>query len=89
MVERRVTVGAEVGLHARPAAVFAQAAAKAPMPVTVARPDGESVDARSILAVLSLDVRGYEDVVLRAEGEGADGALDALAEVVAAPGPVS
>lgn len=89
MTERRVTVGAEVGLHARPAAVFVQAAAEAPTDVTVAKGDSDPVDAKSILAVLGLDVRGGEEIVLRADGDGAEGALERLAEVAAADEPAN
>jgi phosphocarrier protein HPr len=83
MPERRVVVGSKVGLHARPAALFVQAAAKQPVAVTVAKGGKAPVDAKSILKVLSLDVRGGEEVILAANGDGADEALDALAAVVA------
>jgi phosphocarrier protein HPr len=78
MPERRVVIGSKVGLHARPAALFVQAATAAPVPVTIAKDGGDPVNARSILSVLALDARGGEEVVLAAEGDGADGALDAL-----------
>lgn len=87
MVERLVTVPPGVGLHARPAALLVQAAARATSSVTVARPDGEPVNAKSILALLGLDVRGGEQVVLRAEGPGAEEALDRIARVVTASPP--
>lgn len=80
MAERTVDVPPGVGLHARPAALFVKAAAAAGVPVTIARPDGDPVDARSILAVLSLDVRGGEAVVLRTDGD--DGVLDALEQAI-------
>ena len=83
MPERRVVVGSKVGLHARPAAMFVQAAAKQPVKVTIAKSGGDPVDARSILSVLALDARGGDEVVLVAEGEGADQALDELAALVA------
>jgi phosphocarrier protein len=84
MPERRVVVGSKVGLHARPAALFVQAAAKQPVKVTIAKDGRDPVDARSILAVLALDVRGGEEIVLAtAEAEGAEAALDELATVVA------
>ena len=41
------------------------------------------MDARSILSVLALDARGGDEVVLTAEGDGADQALDELAALVA------
>lgn len=85
MAERRVTVGPGVGLHARPAALFVQAATKLSVEVRIAKPGGEPVNARSILAVLGLDVRGGEDVVLTADGDGAEEALDQL-EAMLVPG---
>lgn len=80
---RRVVVGSKVGLHARPAALFVQAASRLPVRVTVAREGGDPVDARSILAVLGLDVRGGQEIVLAAEGDGAEQALDELAALAA------
>jgi phosphocarrier protein HPr len=82
MSERRVVVGSSVGLHARPASLFVQAAGQQPVPVTIAKEGGLPVDARSILMVLGLDVRGGDTVVLTADGEGAEQALDELAELV-------
>ena len=82
MPERRVVVGSKVGLHARPAALFVQAAARQPVKVTIAKDGKPPADAKSILAVLGLDVRGGEEVTLAAEGDGAEAALDELATVV-------
>ena len=82
MAERTVTVASTVGLHARPAALFTQAAAKLPVPVTIARVGEEPVDGRSILFVLTLGIGHGEQVVLRAEGEGADAAVDELAALL-------
>ena len=83
MAQVTVNVGSRVGLHARPASLFVQAVAKQPVRVTIAKVGGDPVDARSILRVLGLDVRGGEDIVLAAEGDGADQALDELATLVA------
>jgi phosphocarrier protein HPr len=83
MSERTVKVGSRVGLHARPASLFVQAAARQPVAVRVAKPGGAAVDARSILSVIGLDVRGGQDVVLSAEGDGAEHVLDELAALLA------
>ena len=83
MSERHVVIGSSVGLHARPAALFTQAAAKLPLPVTIAKAGGDPVDARSILLVLTLAVSHGDEVVLSADGEGADAALDSLVELLA------
>jgi phosphocarrier protein HPr len=82
MPERRVVVASSVGLHARPAALFTQAAAKTSASVTIAKDGGDPVDAKSILMVLTLGVGHGEGVVLTAEGDGADQALDDLAALL-------
>lgn len=82
MPERTVTVASSVGLHARPASLFSQAAAKAGMPVTLTSAAGKTVNAASILGVLSLGIGHGEVVVLKAEGDDAASALDSLAELL-------
>lgn len=83
MTRRTVIVGSTIGLHARPASLFVQAAAQAPVPVFIAKEGGEPVDARSILSVIGLDARGGETVILSADGPDADAVLDGLAAIVA------
>jgi phosphocarrier protein HPr len=83
MPERRVTVASQVGLHARPAALFVRAAGRAGVAVTIAKAGSSPIDARSLLAVMSLDVRRGDEVILVAEGNGADAALDELATLLA------
>jgi phosphocarrier protein HPr len=77
MSERTVVVASSHGLHARPAALFTQAAAKSGVAVKLTKGD-RTVDASSILGVISLGIDHGDEVVLAAEGEGADEALDAL-----------
>jgi phosphocarrier protein len=82
MVERKAVVGSSVGLHARPASIFVQAATRQPVGVTIAKANGEGVDARSILSVIGLDVRGGDTVILSATGPEAEAALDELVTVL-------
>jgi phosphocarrier protein HPr len=82
MSERQVRVGSRVGLHARPASLFAKAVANAGVPVPIAKEGQPPVNARSLLNVLTLGVEYGELVTLYAEGEGADGALDQLAAML-------
>lgn len=83
MAQRQVIVGSRVGLHARPAALFVKAAAQQPVKMTIRKGDGPPVDARSLLRVLSLGARNGDVVVLEADGDGAEAALEAVAAVVA------
>ncbi|HEX6578093.1 MAG TPA: HPr family phosphocarrier protein [Jiangellaceae bacterium] len=78
MPERTAIVASTVGLHARPAAVFVKAAGEQPVRVRIRKGDGEPVDAASILSIMTLGVEHGDEVVLSAEGDGADASLDAL-----------
>jgi phosphocarrier protein HPr len=84
VAECKVSVNSEVGLHARPAATFVQTAAKAPFDVTIAKVNGTPVNAKSILAVLALDVQQGDSIVITAEGEGAEELVDQLAQIASA-----
>ena len=70
-----------VDLHARPAADFVRAAMRFSSHVWVASGERE-VDAKSLLSILALGARRGTDLRLRAEGEDAAAALNALAETV-------
>jgi phosphocarrier protein HPr len=83
MPSRVVTIGSTSGLHARPAKLFVEAAASAAVPVTIRTGDKRPVPARSMLSVLSLGARFGTEVTLEAEGDGAEAALDALADLLA------
>lgn len=83
MEQRTVVVGSDIGLHARPAALFVRAAVAAPVPVTIRLGDGRPVSARSMLSVLSLGARKGAQVTLEADGEHADRAVDELAALLA------
>jgi len=78
MPSRTVAIASSVGLHARPASLFVQAATATGLPVTIAKAGGSPVDARSIIMVMALGAKNGEEVTLSAEGEGADEALETL-----------
>jgi phosphocarrier protein len=82
MAERTVVVESAVGLHARPAKLFTQAAAGSGIKVLIAKGDGPAVDASSILRVMALAVKHGEEVTISAEGDDADAVLDRLAEML-------
>ncbi len=79
MPEQAVRLPNPSGLHARPAKVFAKAAARSAADVTVVK-DGREVNAKSVLSVLTLDCHQGDEITIRAEGANAE---EALAELVA------
>ncbi|MBT8162409.1 MULTISPECIES: HPr family phosphocarrier protein [Arthrobacter] len=85
MPELKAVVASRSGLHARPAAIFAEAAAQLEAEVTTAldgAPEDEAMNASSILALMTLGAGNGDTVVLRAEGAGAEEALDKLAALI-------
>lgn len=82
MATRNVTIASSVGLHARPAALFVEQAAASGLDVEIGRPGDDPVDATSILGVMSLGAKHGEEVVLSAEGDGADEVLDGLVDLL-------
>ncbi|AWT51083.1 HPr family phosphocarrier protein [Mycolicibacterium smegmatis] len=54
MPSKTVTVGSAVGLHARPAAIIAEAVVNAGVPVSLSMDGGEPVDAGSALMIMTL-----------------------------------
>lgn len=83
MSTRTVTIGSTVGLHARPAAIFVKAASQAGVPITIAKAGGTPVPANSMIAIMALGAKHGDEVVLSAEGDGADEALDTLSTLLA------
>lgn len=52
---RNAVVQADVGLHARPAALFVRAVHETGLPVTISKDGRQGVDARSLLEVMTED----------------------------------
>ncbi|MGH2554916.1 MAG: HPr family phosphocarrier protein [Actinomycetota bacterium] len=78
MPEVTVTLQNPTGLHARPAKVFAKAAAASTADVTLTK-DGREVNAKSVLSVLTLDCHQGDQILIRTAGEMAE---ETLAELV-------
>jgi phosphocarrier protein HPr len=81
MPSETVTLKNETGLHARPARVFAKAASEHDGEVKVSK-DGDPVNAKSTLSVLTLDCHQGDVITIHVEGEGADDALARLVSLV-------
>jgi len=70
MAERTVTVASKVGLHARPATLISQAAAKlaaAGTPVTIGLPGATPVRADSVLMLMTLGAAHGTQVVVASD----------------------
>ena len=82
MPTRDVVVGSRIGLHGRPAKIGGETAQAQSVTIRIGKGEKPPVDARSIIAVLSLGAHGGDTVTISADGDGADEALSALAEIL-------
>ena len=83
MAERETTVGPEAGLHARPAAQFVKTAKGFSSEIVVIKGEKQA-NAKSSLKIMTLGARKGDTIVIRAEGDDAEEAVDALAELISA-----
>jgi phosphocarrier protein len=82
MCEKEVRIENRNGLHARPAAEIVKAASKFRAEVTIRRDDME-VNGKSIMGVMMLAAEYGTTLWLRASGEDAEQAVEAIATLVA------
>jgi phosphotransferase system HPr (HPr) family protein len=81
IAETRLVITNKVGLHARPARLLVQTAARFQSQIRLQH--GEQVaNAKSIVGVLKLGAIRGETIVVRAEGEDAEEAVKTLSDLV-------
>lgn len=81
MATREMKIQNELGLHARAAAAFVKVANRYRSEITV-RKDNVSVNGKSIMGVLMLAASNGTSIEVEANGDDANDALSALAELV-------
>ena len=84
-LQRRVIITNPMGFHFRPMGAFAKLASTFQSTITVRKED-RRVDGKSILELMLLAAEQGSELTIEASGPDAVEAVDALAEVVAAPG---
>jgi phosphocarrier protein len=87
MIEAKVLINNKVGLHARPASLFVQAASKFTSNVQVScqAPETNEIrvaNAKSILGILTLGVFQGMELTIQANGEDEESAIQSLVELV-------
>jgi phosphocarrier protein HPr len=79
MPSKTVTVGSRIGLHARPAALIAEATNSMGSAVTIAASGGAPVDAGSALLIMTLGAKKGDEVTVSSDDQAA---VDKVAELV-------
>jgi phosphocarrier protein HPr len=80
LVERKIEVINKLGLHARPAAMLVQKASKFKSEIKIKKEDIEA-NAKSILGVMMLAAEMGSFVIIKAEGEDEEQAVETLAKL--------
>jgi phosphocarrier protein len=80
MTNREVQVRNRAGIHARPAALIVQTAGKYSSDILFKK-DGEEINAKSIMGIITLGAGYNSTIEITAEGDDEQEAVDALAEL--------
>ena len=81
MPTREFTVTNKLGIHARPAAQFVKTASRYSCDIQVEK-DDEQADGKSIMGLMMLAAGNGSVLIVTAEGDDADEALDAIGSLV-------
>lgn len=82
MAQRTTSIASKVGLHARPASILADAVTSSGHDVTLTA-KGRTVDADSLLSVLSLAIAHGDEVIVTVEGADEERVADQIAALLA------
>jgi phosphocarrier protein len=77
-----ITIKNRLGMHARPAMLFAEIAEKYAASITVGHANSDPVDAKSIMQLMMLAATAGTKLTICADGEDADAAVSDLTELV-------
>ncbi len=80
-MELNLQIENKAGLHARPAALFAQKASSFKSTVMILKGE-KSANAKSIISIMGLGVKQGESIVIKTEGADADEAAAALKKLI-------
>ena len=81
MTEATTTIANKTGIHARPASVFVQTASKFKSKVQI-KAKGKTVDAKSILMIMSMGLVKGTEITIAADGPDEADAVQALKKLV-------
>lgn len=81
MTSKKYVIKNTIGLHARPAALFVKKAAEFESKIKVVKDDKEA-DAKSIISIMALGAVKGAEIVINANGDDSENAVDALVELL-------
>jgi phosphotransferase system HPr (HPr) family protein len=79
-----ITIKNRLGMHARPAMLFAEVAGKFSAAITVGHAESDQVDAKSIMQLMMLAATEGTNLTIHADGDDAEDAIAELTALVSA-----
>ena len=80
-MEKKVMIQNDTGIHARPASMLVEEAGNYEADVELVK-DGKSVNAKSIMGIMSLGIQKSAEVTVKAEGSDEEEAVNAIVELI-------
>ena len=87
MTSKEIRIGLSSGLEARPAAMLVQVASQYESSIYV-ESEEKRVNAKSIMGMMSMGLLAGENVVVTAEGNDEDAAVEGIAQYLSGKNPV-
>ncbi|MDA3899263.1 MAG: HPr family phosphocarrier protein [Spirochaetes bacterium] len=81
MVEKKVVIPGDSGIHARPATMLVKMATKFNCNVFIEK-DGTDANLKSILNILALGLTGGTEIKIKADGVGENEAVDEIVALI-------
>ena len=81
MLERKLIVESEAGIHARPAGLIAKEASRFRSALTLVK-DGKEYNAKSVMSVMTMAADKGEEIIIRADGTDEEAALEAMLQLI-------
>ena len=81
MIEKTVIVNSDAGVHARPAMMLVREAMKYPCNVSLVKGEIEA-DCKSIMSVLALAIISGTNLIVRADGDKEEEAVDKIIDMI-------
>ena len=81
MITKELTIKNEIGLHARPAALFVQTANKFLSDIMIKKAD-KTINAKSIMGVMAIGIAKGETIEIIIDGADEENAIQAIDELI-------
>lgn len=83
MVQKTIVVTNPLGIHARPATLLVQSAARFEADIFLSKGDIHRINGKSIMGVMMLAAEQGAEILIEADGGDAEAAVDTVAELLA------